>query len=115
MIDSTSNPSVKALRALATAKARRERHEFLVEGVRVFEDALAAGKRPSLCLYNTDLLSRTDRGRALIRQITRMEKSAAGSRTVLEASSRALEAAADTVNPQGVVAAFPMLDWPSPP
>jgi TrmH family RNA methyltransferase len=115
MIDSTSNPSVKALRALATAKARRERHEFLVEGVRVFEDALTAGKRPALCLYNTDLLSRTARGRVLIRQITRLQNDAAGVQTILEASPRALEAAADTVNPQGVVAAFPMLDWPSPP
>jgi TrmH family RNA methyltransferase len=115
MIDSTSNPVVKALRGLASAKARRERHEFLVEGVRVFEDALAAGKRPSLCLYSTDLLSRTPRGRALIRQISRLQNDAAGSRTVLEASPRALEAAADTVNPQGVVATFPMLNWPSPP
>jgi TrmH family RNA methyltransferase len=113
MIDSPTNSTVKALRALATSKGRREQHRFLVEGVRAVEDGLRAGFGPEVVLYNGDLLKRTERGASLIRLLLSHEK-ASHVRMSLEASERALEAASDTQHPQGVVAAFRMVEWPLP-
>jgi TrmH family RNA methyltransferase len=101
------------MRALATSKGRREQHLFLVEGVRAVEDALRARFEPEAVLYNGDLLKRTERGAALLRLLLSQEK-ASRVRLVLEASERALEAASDTQHPQGIVAAFPMIEWPPP-
>jgi TrmH family RNA methyltransferase len=110
MIDSPTNSTVKALRALATSKGRREQHRFLVEGVRAVEDGLRAGFEPEVVLYNGDLLKRTERGASLIRLLLSHENAS----HVLEAGERALEAASDTQHPQGVVAAFRMVEWPLP-
>ncbi|HYO49008.1 MAG TPA: RNA methyltransferase [Chloroflexia bacterium] len=114
MIDSPTNSTVRALRALTTSKGRREQHRFLVEGVRAVEDGLRAGFEPEVVLYNGDLLKRTERGASLLRLLLSHEKASKG-RLVLEASERALEAASDTQHPQGVVAAFRMVEWPLPP
>jgi RNA methyltransferase, TrmH family len=108
MIDSPANSTVKALRALATSKGRREQHRFLVEGVRAVEDGLRAGFEPEVVLYNGDLLKRTERGAAMLRLLLSHGKAS----HVLEAGERALEAASDTQHPQGVVAAFRMVEWP---
>ena len=109
MIDSPSNPVVKSLRALTEAKARRSNRQFLVEGVRAVEDGLSAGFKPVTCLFNSELLSRTERGTALMRRLTRLSLP-----SMYEASERALEAASDTMHPQGIVAAFPFLEWAVP-
>jgi TrmH family RNA methyltransferase len=113
MIDSPTNSTVKAIRALSTSKGRREQHRFLVEGVRAVEDGLRAGFEPEVVLYNGDLLNRTERGAALLRILISQEKASKG-RLVLEAGERALEAASDTQHPQGIVAAFRMVEWPPP-
>src|SRR3954470_17214428 len=116
IIDSTTNPTVKSLRALEQTRQSKARRQFLVEGVRAVEDALNAGAWPEQCLYNRDLLRRTERGTALLNALTAHRGDR--SRTVpLEASERALEAAATTQHPQGVVAAFRYPEWdePAPP
>lgn len=105
-IDSPLNPVVKSLRALADLKARRTRRLFIVEGVRAIEEGLRAGFAPTICLYNEKLLERTERGAKLAHALQR-----AANLSLYTASERALQAAADTLNPQGIVAAFPFLKW----
>jgi len=110
MIESPSNPTIKALRALHTSKGRREQRQFLVEGVRAIEDGVKAGYWPQVCLYNYDLLGRTERGRALLKTLIAQHQRAGNSALPLEASERALAAASDTQQPQGLVAVFPLIE-----
>ncbi len=113
LIDSPTNPTVKSLRALATGpRQRREAGLFLAEGVRVVWDALEAGHVPQMCLYDAEALRKTERGRALARRLEALSRSEKG--RVFEATPRALAAAGDTQHPQGVVAAFPLPQWPAP-
>ncbi|MHB1133868.1 MAG: TrmH family RNA methyltransferase [Chloroflexota bacterium] len=99
-IASPDNEKVKHLRSLRDQHGRRRARQFLVEGVRLLEEALQAGLRPELVLADEETLSRTERGQALLTRL--------GPRGYYPASERALRAAADTVTPQGVVAALPM-------
>ena len=109
MIDSPSNAIVKSLKALAEAKARRVQRQFVVEGMRTVEEGLRTGHKPAVCLYNTDLLTRTERGAALLKNLLSLKGV-----PLYETSVRALEAAAETVHPQGVIAAFPFIGWSLP-
>jgi TrmH family RNA methyltransferase len=104
MIDSPANPIVKAMKALAEAKMRRARRQFVVEGVRAVEDGLGAGFSPDVCLFNAELLTRTQRGSQLLRKLNGLPAS-----TLFEISPRAMQAATDTEQSQGVVAAFPFV------
>ena len=79
----------------------------MVEGVRGIEDGFLSGTIPTLVLYNSRLLARTPRGMSLF---TALNGAIPGH--VFECSERALEAAAQTDHPQGIVAAFPMREWP---
>ena len=114
LIESPSNPTVKLLRSLEQAKARKEHGLFLVEGVRAVEDGLRAGFWPAICLYNPDLLRRTDRGAQLLKQLLSHPHGREPRPEPVEAAPRALEAAAATQHPQGVVAAFRAIEWPEP-
>jgi TrmH family RNA methyltransferase len=113
MIDSPSNPLVKSLASLANPRRRREQRLFLVEGVRAMEDALRAGRYPQIALYDSDALSKTERGTELVSALRRNARHIS---SLQEASERAISAATETQHPQGVVAAFPFLEWgvPSP-
>ena len=114
VIDSSANPTVKALRALTTTKGRREQRRFLVEGVRAVEEGLRAGYVPAVCLYNPELLARTERGQALLTSLRKLRTDTGKPPMLLEASVRALQSASDTVHPQGIVAAFPIVDREPP-
>jgi TrmH family RNA methyltransferase len=113
MIDSPSNPTIKAIRALHTTKGRREQKQFLAEGVRVIEDGVKAGLCPQVCLYNFDLLGRTERGRALLANLLAQHRRIGNSPLPTEASQRALAAASDTQQPQGIVAVFSFVEPPA--
>ena len=108
MIDSPANPTVKSFHLLSTSRGRREQGSFLVEGIRLIEDGLAAGELPVKCLYNYDLVGRTERGRDLVKKLS------SNNTTMLEASERAIQAASDTQHPQGIVAAFRLPTWDAP-
>lgn len=75
---------------------------FVLEGVRLVLDALRGGTELALALYVPAQLAQTEGGRALLARLERLPQAQA-------ASERALAAAADTVQPQGVVALAP---WP---
>jgi TrmH family RNA methyltransferase len=109
MITSTTNPTIKRVRSLGAnnLQARRAEGAFVVEGVRAVEEALDGGAQPTLVLYDPEALGGTVRGAALQERLV-------GLRVAQPASASALAAATDTVQPQGVVAVFPMPTWPAP-
>ena len=111
MIESPSNPLVKTLASLANNRSRRAQRLFLVEGVRAVEDALRAGRYPRIALYDPDALAKTERGSELVRALRR---NAHHIPSLQEATERAIAAASETQHPQGVVAAFPFVEWPAP-
>lgn len=101
-ITSPHNPKIKQLRSLATnRKDRRRERLFVIEGVRLVEEALGSGD-VTLLVYDPDQLEQTASGQALFERI-------AGHRNTYPATPEVLQAAADTVTPQGIVA---VVRWP---
>lgn len=95
MITSVKNPRIKEVRLLqARPKARRDAGVFVVEGIRLAEEAVAAGWRSHLCLYTSDL---NERGSALLEELR-----AAGTQVELVAE-HVMKAASDTQSPQGLL------------
>ena len=104
MIANSANPQVKHIRSLAAdRKDRRRERLFVLEGVRLVADALAQAGALELALYAPEQLGQTEAGRALL---ARLE----GQRWAHPASVQVVAAAADTVQPQGVVA---LARWPA--
>jgi TrmH family RNA methyltransferase len=81
-------------------RARRERGEFLAEGVRVVRDALVAGARPRRVLVAPEILTRVRGGADLLRELAPLGP--------IELGASAFGAIADAESPQGVVAVFPI-------
>jgi TrmH family RNA methyltransferase len=86
----------------ADPRDRRRERSFVIEGVRLVADALAAGADLQVALYNPDQLSGTPIGAALLAQLADRDGCYAASEMVVAA-------AADTRSPQGVVA---IATWP---
>lgn len=107
-IDSPTNPTVKALRELAGVKQRKQAGQFVVEGVRIIQDALAAGFVPQSCLYSPDALKKTARGKEVLAALLRARHREA---RIYPATERAIAAASDTLHPQGIVASFLYPQW----
>lgn len=102
-ITSSSNPRIKQLRSLlANRKERRRERLFVVEGVRLIEEALQTGATLSMLLYDPDHLQSTERGAALLERVREQ-------RNAFVATPEVIAAATDTVTPQGVVA---VAAWP---
>jgi RNA methyltransferase, TrmH family len=99
VIESTSNPRVKWARSLLQTDVRRLRQEYLVEGVRLAEEALDAGVRPRMVLIAPNLLERTPRGQALLRRVAE---------AAVLVTERVLASATDTVSPQGILMVLPI-------
>ncbi len=107
-ISSSENPKVKELRSLYRRQVRYRERLFLIEGVRLLEEALAVGYPPRLALYVPERLGETPRGQALLEQL-------AATGTAMTTTPTILDGVADTVTPQGVVAAVPMPELPPRP
>lgn len=106
MIISTKNPRIQLVRMLLNRpKERREAGAFVVEGVRLAEEALAAGWGAQLVLFSADL---GERGREVVAGF------AAAGAPVEEATTEALAAASDTQSPQGLLAVLPLRSLPLP-
>jgi RNA methyltransferase, TrmH family len=103
VISSTGNPHVKQLRSLATdRRERRRERSFVLEGVRLVSDALDAGAELSLALFAPEQLAAQPAGQALLERLQRTPH-------CYPATPQVVAAAAETVSPQGVVAAA---RWP---
>lgn len=107
VITSLQNPRVRAVARLNRKKRDRYREQqYVVEGYRLVHHALSRGYRPVFAFY-TEAFAGSEQGGDLVLTL------AAGEAPVWEVSPPVLEALADTVTPQGVVAVFAM-HHPSP-
>ena len=106
MITSSHNPKIQAVRALlARRKDRHEQSAFVVEGVRLAEEAFQAGWTPQQVLVSQQL---SERGRSLVSAFSerRIE--------IEEISPSLLSSLADTEAPQGLLAVFHTRQLPLP-
>ncbi|QYK51367.1 MAG: RNA methyltransferase [Anaerolineales bacterium] len=95
MISSTQNPRVQHIRALqGRAKERRQANAFVVEGVRLAEEVLAAGWKVKQGFYTAEL---DPRGMELV---TAFKNAGA---EMEEVTGSVMEAASDTTTPAGLL------------
>ena len=106
IITSTANPTIKSLSRLHDRRGRLELGLYLVEGVRLVEEALATGVVPGNIVVAPDLLRATARGRALH---DRLIHAGVAEYPVLEVSAVVLRQVAGTESPSGVAASLPRL------
>ena len=100
MLTSPRNPRIQRIRKLqASARTRRRERAFVVEGVRLTEEALRAGWQPELVLFTGDL---SGRGQAVVDGFRAM-----GAET-LPVTPQVMTAASDTQTPQGILAVLPL-------
>ena len=106
MITSTRNPKIQRIRLLQSrARQRRQEGAFVVEGVRLGEEALRSGWEAQFVLHAAEL---ERRGQALV------EGFAARGVEVEAAAEHVLIAASDTQTPQGVLVVLSMKPLPLP-
>ncbi len=101
LITSTANIHVKRIRSLV--RSRKERHRermFVVEGVRLVEEALHY-QSPASVLYVPEQLQATPRGRGLLSQVERQPNAAPTTPGLLAELS-------DVETSQGIIAAVPL-------
>lgn len=104
MITSPQNPKLKLVRALqGHAKARRKENAFLVEGVRLLEEALAAKWKIRFALYDRSL---SERGKKLLRSLEDVE--------IEEVDAALLKSVSDTETSQGILAVLDHVQLPTP-
>jgi TrmH family RNA methyltransferase len=95
LITSTHNSKVKEIRRLqAQTKARRKAGAFVVEGVRLCEEAVLADWEIQYCLYTPDL---PPRGQNLIENLQKKGISTD------QAAEHVIKTASDTQTPQGIM------------
>jgi len=106
MITSLTNPQVKGVKRLHRQKERQQTRRFIVEGVRLVEEALRAGHVPALMFY-TPHLEDSVRGRGLLDLVRETSV-----RPTL-VSEKVMRALSTTRSPQSVLAVvpWPMLPW----
>jgi TrmH family RNA methyltransferase len=106
MITSTQNPKIKLVRQLLTqTKARKKEGAFVLEGIRLLEEAFNSHFAPELLLYTADL---DQRGLSLVKEFK--------SRSVnceLTAPN-VFNSASDTETPQGILAIYSLISLPFP-
>jgi TrmH family RNA methyltransferase len=101
LIVSSTNDKVKLLKSLHTKKKRDTENLLLLEGHRQVIDAINGGYVPSILLLS-DEAANAPLGNLLLDALSRCVPS-----TICRASNELIQSISDTVNCQGVVAAFP--------
>jgi len=106
MITSNQNPKLKLVRSLfGRPKERLEANAFVIEGVRLIEEAVSAGWKFQFALY-TDGLS--ERGVDLLKVLS------AHRIDVEEVAGDLLQKVSETETPQGILAVLEFTDLPIP-
>ncbi len=107
MITSSQNPKIKRIRLLQSqSRARKEQAVFVLEGIRLLEEALNAGVLPELLLTEPGIDQRAQdliqgfRGLGVEIEVTTPE---------------IFSSASDTMTPQGVLGVFPQFQLDPPP
>ncbi len=102
-ITSSSNPKVKAIRALRMRKYRERGKHFWIEGLHIVHEALATGATVECLVYAPELLT-NDHAKALATQVPPDRR--------LAVSSRVFQSLSDREGPQGLGAVVQMVDLP---
>lgn len=98
LLSSTHNPRLQRVRALLEKKKQRDEEQaFVIEGVRLVEEALASGWQAELALFTSQL---SERGREALDGLQ------ASGAEVVQAEPHLLESIAGTESPQGLLAVF---------
>jgi TrmH family RNA methyltransferase len=106
LITSSQNPKLKLVRALIRqAKERREANAFVVEGVRLIEEAVNAEWQFQFALYSDGL---SERGMDLISKLSDKDVE------VDDVAGDLLHKLSDTENPQGILAVLKPKNLPIP-
>jgi len=106
MITSAQNPKIQWVRSLQSRpRQRREDQAFVVEGLRLAQEALSSGWEAKLVLYDHDLDAR---GTQVVQGF------ASRGAPVEEVSLDVMHAASDTQTPQGILAVLPLQSLPEP-
>lgn len=106
MITSSQNPKLKLVRSLmGRAKERREANAFVVEGVRLVEEAVNAGWKFQFALYSGGL---SERGKDLVDTLI------ANKIEVDDVAGDLLQKLSDTETPQGILAVLDFTQLPIP-
>jgi len=104
VITSSQNPKLKLARALmGRSKERREANAFVVEGVRLIEEAITAGWKFQFALYSDGL---SERGQDLVRILI------AHRIDTEEVSGDLLQKVSETETPQGLLAVLEFTELP---
>jgi TrmH family RNA methyltransferase len=107
MITSLSNAKVKLVRALARRRARYAARQFVIEGVRLIEEAAGAGIVPALVLYAARV---DEEPRAHIL----LDRLRAATPKVYAVSDAVMQAVSSTEAPQGIAAVVSFVELPLP-
>jgi len=106
-ITSSSNKRIKYVRSLSRRNVRYSEQHFVIEGVRLLDEALRAGIVPALVLYTRSFTARSDAS-ALLEQLDVMGASG----ELVDA--RLMNLMTSTVTPQGILAVVPFPQLPAP-
>jgi len=100
MISSVQNPKIKRIRLLQSqSRSRKKELAFVVEGIRLLEEALNTFQIPELVIYTSDLDPRSQNlVEAFLKQNVPCE----------EVTEEVIKAASDTETPQGILAILPL-------
>jgi len=106
MITSSQNPKLKLVRALqGRAKERRDASAFIVEGVRLVEEAVNSNWKLRFVLYD-DMLS--ERGKLTVDRLK------LNGIDVEEVSANLIKSLSETESPQGILAVLELANLPVP-
>src|SRR4028119_1202739 len=87
---------------MTSRKDRRHERLFVIEGVRLVEEAIKSRADFAVAVYNHEQLAATERGLALLEHIRQLPH-------VFAVPNDVIASISDTVTPQGIVAA---VAWP---
>lgn len=106
LISSSSNPKIQRVRGLLTRRQdRMEQHSFVIEGVRLVEEALIAGWTPEWVFYTNQV---SERGMEIVNVFR------ARGTDVFEIAPAILNQVTETDSPQGLLAIFQQRELPVP-
>ncbi len=106
MITSPQNPQIKHIQRLQNkSRDRKIEQAFVVEGVRLGEEALQYGWTPEIVLYAENL---DERGLQVVNQFQAQGVS------VSQVTPEVMQAASDTETPQGLLMVLPLKGQPQP-
>jgi TrmH family RNA methyltransferase len=103
IITSFRNPRVKFLRSLRQRKYRKRQGRFLIEGIRIVEEALDSGAPVDVLVYAPDLLV-SERAQALVERVAAEQR--------LALAGDVFTSISDREQPQGIAAVVHIQELP---